>query len=1289
MSRKTVIGRSDILSLDLDWDDGEVPPPETRRKAALLGFEYVPQLTKPEAAGPFIPDDPGEEPTTQSVGTGGQTKLAAIPFWCPLSLELLPDKDTDTGTGLDPDASPFWENKPKRPPQFRHFSENKLLEKQLRPFIAPLAKLRRIDIPKAVQKLASGQHLDKLPKRHKRKPAPCLQVVLDRSAHLIPFWTMQIEILHWLAIQDFGEVRLYSYTGADGGFLSERGGQFTSAPPNPEDGPLLVLGDLGVWSGERQECAPTWSVLARRFCQSGGKPFVFFPGPVEACPYDIKRLWQIVPAEIRQNTVWPFDPVKRLLTLASPVVRLEPGLLSHLRKALIPDAGISLDIAAWNEPVIEQPSSVAASWSREKIRTYRHAFARLPDKTQKSALSIIRNWRWNLPDEIYFEELLNLPSATKAWVRQDGALAEDFANALAHFEDIGQKLTANPTGQGNNLQAWLLNVGDRAADAWQEEPLRDAVMQIRRQADPGAMAPVAPDKIERPGVDVGAVNLAISPTGLDITVPESATSQTASSPLATLPSKNGVVDLVEWRAANEFPAEEFRLSGGAPGWAEDWGVDQFGPWAAFSLLFDLPEASDARRSSSEKMRVTQVMRWIPPGTFLMGSPEDEQGRYDDEGPQHERTIETGFWLFDTPVMQALWLAVMEDNPSEFKGLERPVESVSWDHAKAFIERLNERLPDLDMRLPSEAEWEYACRAGTAEATYAGGWSSDDDGADLAILGQIAWYRENSDNQTHPVSQKRPNDFGLYDMLGNVDEWCEDEWHDSYEGAPSDGSAWLGQPSGQDEKGRAYRVFRGGSWGVNALDVRSAVRNWNGPSGRGDYLGVRCAGGRVEPGRQGARSAQVSREPGKARTTTRVRSRVERAGAQPGGILGTEPAERTARKRAAVDPSHPQANLSLDALPARPMQICTDKAVLTLAPMTRPDWASAFGRDRFGLYADLLIEGVIQKLRWIPPGRFMMGAPDNEPGRSEPEGPQHEVTIGTGFWLFDTPVTQALWDVLMEKKNPSRFVHPERPVEQVDWFQAGEFTERLSERVPALMFDLPSEAEWEYACRAGTSAATYAGPMEILGANNAPVLDEIAWYGGNSGRDFDLDNGYDTSDWKDKQYPDDKQAGTRIVKQKKPNTFGLYDMLGNVWEWCQDEWHDSYEGAPDDGSAWSGQFSRQDRERRAGRVFRGGSWRDSAQVVRSACRTGYEPSDRGSNLGFRCAGGPVELRQAARSAKEGLAGDARAEPRGSGQAGAGQREQSGEFQLSDSGKPSGTGKRGDFERGNNTPNEDAP
>ncbi|MBF0423511.1 MAG: formylglycine-generating enzyme family protein, partial [Magnetococcales bacterium] len=136
-----------------------------------------------------------------------------------------------------------------------------------------------------------------------------------------------------------------------------------------------------------------------------------------------------------------------------------------------------------------------------------------------------------------------------------------------------------------------------------------------------------------------------------------------------------------------------------------------------------------------------------------------------------------------------------------------------------------------------------------------------------------------------------------------------------------------------------------------------------------------------------------------------------------------------------------------------------------------------GRDRFGLWAEFVIGKARQKMRWIPPGRFMMGSPEDEPGRFEEEGPQHEVIIEKGYWLFDTPCTQALWQAVMEN-NPSRFQSPTRPVEQVNWDEIQEFLKKINQSISGLNLILPSEAQWEYACRAGTTTALYTGSIDI-------------------------------------------------------------------------------------------------------------------------------------------------------------------------------------------------------------------
>jgi formylglycine-generating enzyme required for sulfatase activity len=288
----------------------------------------------------------------------------------------------------------------------------------------------------------------------------------------------------------------------------------------------------------------------------------------------------------------------------------------------------------------------------------------------------------------------------------------------------------------------------------------------------------------------------------------------------------------------------------------------------------------------------------------------------------------------------------------------------------------------------------------------------------------------------------------------------------------------------------------------------------------------------------------------------------------------------------------------------------------LAAGFAPPWAWGWGEDRYGVFAEIQIGEVVQRMRWILPGTFRMGSPESEAGRFDWEGPRHRVQLTEGFWLADTPCTQELWEEVMgEGENPSRFRSPKRPVERVSWEDCQRFLDAVEARQPGLGLRLPTEAQWEYACRAGTETATWEGDLEILGANNASLLDEIAWYGGNSGVDFDLaeEEAHDSSDWPEKQHPHTR-AGTREVGQKRPNPWGLYDMLGNVWEWCSDRWEfvEGYKGK-----------DRVDPEGDHGpyRVFRGGSWSVHARLVRAAYRRGFEPGDRYDDLGFRLSRGP--------------------------------------------------------------------
>lgn len=252
-------------------------------------------------------------------------------------------------------------------------------------------------------------------------------------------------------------------------------------------------------------------------------------------------------------------------------------------------------------------------------------------------------------------------------------------------------------------------------------------------------------------------------------------------------------------------------------WATAWGQDPYGYWQAFSIN-----------------KVQQVMRWIPPGSFQMGSPEDEADRRDNE-TLHPVTLTQGYWLADTACTQNLWLAVMGENPSDFKeNLNNPVNQISWNECQQFFEKANEQLPDgFNLCFPTEAEWEYACRANTQtvfswgnslsteQANYEGNYPYDN--------GEKGEYRE----RVVDVLQFQVNPWGLYQMHGNVLEWCSD---------------WLGEyviEDNVDPQGASKglnRVLRGGCWFNDGRDLRSADRIARVPDNRYRNMGFRLAGG---------------------------------------------------------------------------------------------------------------------------------------------------------------------------------------------------------------------------------------------------------------------------------------------------------------------------------------------------------------------------------------------------------------------------------------------------------------
>ncbi|HPM81032.1 MAG TPA: SUMF1/EgtB/PvdO family nonheme iron enzyme [Candidatus Anammoximicrobium sp.] len=527
---------------------------------------------------------------------------------------------------------------------------------------------------------------------------------------------------------------------------------------------------------------------------------------------------------------------------------------------------------------------------------------------------------------------------------------------------------------------------------------------------------------------------------------------------------------------------------------------------------------------------------IPPGEFQMGSPDADADAKSGEKPQHRVRITKAFYLGLYEVTQTEYQQVMGANPSHFKesGETAPVEKVSWDEAVEFCRKLSalaaERAAGRVYRLPTEAEWEYACRAGTATRYCFGEGEGD--------LGEHAWYSGNSGGKTHQVGEKKPNAWGVYDMHGNLSEWCDD-WYGDYITLVED------DPTGPTAG--SYRVIRGGSWIDGARLCWSAYRSFTTPEYRYTSLGFRVAAVPYES------SAEKPKPP-------------------PGPTLSS--------------PKTPTEEPKREFPPAPPAQ----SPPRALAPFGAAE--AKQHQERWAAHLNLQAEitnSVKMKLVLIPPGEFQMGSPDSDTDAGSDEKPQHRVRITKPFYLGVYEVTQAEYQQVMGA-NPSHFKESGEtaPVEKVSWDEAVEFCRKLSalaaEQAAGRVYRLPTEAEWEYACRAGTETRYCIGDGE-------GELGEHAWYSGNSG------------------------SKSHRVGEKKPNAWGVYDMHGNVWEWCADYWDGTYDASAVDDPCGPTAGSL--------RVFRGGSWFDDPGRCRSAFRDRDSPEDRYGTIGFREAFSSVD------------------------------------------------------------------
>jgi formylglycine-generating enzyme required for sulfatase activity len=1239
--RASQCGRADLVRAMLRRGSGGLDA-----MARLLGYE--PQPAPPPGDHEELLAAPSPPPETGEIRLESAAPRS-VPFWRleaweespqeaeqPVGGRNLTDSRPESAIQTQPDDGLVPE--PVQPAVFAPLATWRKLVPRLRRVAGRQAWTAELDVNAIVRRLSQGTSLVALPRRRRLRWGPRIQLIVDRSQRLIPYW--QDQDLVWERLR-----RLYPRHAFEAAWISDgmeepvfargrRGGRRYETPP---PGTLvLVLGDLGCLDHGGEEARRCWTQLARRFAERDLRYVALVPCPRQRVgdPPEKDRgtivCWES-PARTgsgrRLHRQELAVRAHRLLTLLSPAIRVEPGLMRAVRLLLgMADADAGTEADVWQHPWIIGRSSVAATLNPEHARTLLREFETLPEGLQRQTLDLIRRWRQGLRPEVWYEEVLALGHAS-----QQHLPANEVTAAKEFFIDLASRWqTTELPASETSRKAWFHRVQRRLPEhVWQQHGVGRALYRMWWFAcgdDPHAALPPGWElrEIPKDALQYKLERWSIRQVGKRLHFAAgTATSSATPSSLDSAPSAGSLLGEVHVRRPLIHVAAQddrtFWKSGRAPAWAVDWGQDSFGVWVEF-----------------EVGGVRQRMRWIEPGVFQMGSPDDEPGRYGggvvggiwNEGPQHQVTITRGFWLFDTPCTQALWQAVMGDNSSRFRSPDRPVEQVAWEDCQKFLERINELAPGLDLTLPTEAQWEYACRSGTDTATYDGSLEIVGE-CNAPALDSIAWYAGNSgrdfelDNGedstgwpnkqydhrragSHPVRRRKPNAWGLYDMLGNVWEWCHD-------GLRTYASQAVTDPVGPTGRG-ADRVLRGGSWGSLARIVRCADRDADHPGLRDDSIGFRLA--RVQQSQEQASAPHVA-----------------------ASLRDADPvSERPAHVEASLRGAHPDlpgaelvrlagtASAECPLPPARAMVIATDCEKLTFQQINRPEWASAIGRDRFGLWVEFELSGkrekpITQRMRWIPPGRFMMGSPADEPGRPTKdelerykphwpdEGPQHLVTITHGYWLFDTPCTQALWEAVMHD-NPSRFKSPDRPVEQVSWEDCRKFFAEINGVFKGLDLSLPTEAQWEYACRAGTDAATCAGPLDIVGECNAPALDPIAWYSGNSGVDFELDSGEDSSNWPNKQY-DHQRAGTRPVAQKLANPWGLYDMLGNVWEWCLDRprpYTDQPADDPVDLATDPG----------AARVLRGGGWLSDARNVRCALRFADLPGHHFDSFGFRPA-----------------------------------------------------------------------
>jgi formylglycine-generating enzyme required for sulfatase activity len=868
-SHRTLGGRADLARVAAALADSGLGPRQINEglvaAARALGYGRVnpdpavlQSATSASTETPRSPDNPGV------------TELSEYPFWQPYAFtwhghEARDEREAsvrETRETANEDTLAVQKMQEVRPPATSPLSPRRRLVPLLQRALTANLDSRELDITALVRAWTRGKHLQRLP-RLPRRCWPSLVVIVDVSRHLAPFRPDQHAILDLLA-GVIGASRITIRTVEDDDFSDlDRDALLAGLP-------VLALTDLGWYGGPHLERA--WLRLGRQLRRAGEQIHALAPVPMARWTGALTRAWSPLPWE-RPSGSAPSERrevrVDRLLNLAAHARRLEPGLLRALRLLLPRDqADVGTEADAWMHEDLVSMCPGATLVRPERAPARRARLASAPDELSAKVSATLKTWHWHCQrqPELWYMEALALAHAGGTVDANEKARAERFVTRLS---ERGRELLTDKAASTTIIR-WLRYVQTHAPAVWERTTAAGVELQriwwaLRGADDPppdadptlipgsraglpktyslrhvGDALEIWPQENDKHRVPPGApvttlwtVAPAVYPVGLGIT----SRRVTLTEPAHLRIDPSGTLELRTDCATLGLRALR------KPKWATAIGRDHHGLWIDIDIW-----------------GVSFRMRWIPPGRFLMGSPDSEPGRWDDEGPQHEVVISRGFWLGETPVTQALWTTVMGANPSRFPDPARPAEMVSWTESQDFIARLGKLIEDDDdtlFRLPTEAEWEYACRAGTTTATYAGNFELKGE-HDAPVLDRIAWYRGNSGiesdmgvdsdysrtNQqseltrasTRPVKQKQPNQWGLHDMLGNVLEWCLDTRRSYNTADPA-----LVDPVSVGSSGDP-RINRGGGWIVAANSVRAAFRNADSPTSHKRDLGFRLARG---------------------------------------------------------------------------------------------------------------------------------------------------------------------------------------------------------------------------------------------------------------------------------------------------------------------------------------------------------------------------------------------------------------------------------------------------------------